>query len=49
MSRAFAKEQDSDAVEVLPDRPISPYPNDVTERGLALIETALMAARSALS
>ena len=49
MSRAFVKEQDSDAVEVLPDRPISPYPNDVTERGLALIETALMAARSAFA
>lgn len=36
MSRAFVKE--SDAVEDLPDRLISPHPNLVTTAGLALIE-----------
>jgi transcription elongation GreA/GreB family factor len=43
MSRAFVKEDDF--VENLPDRPISNHPNDVTEKGLALIEAALDAAR----
>jgi transcription elongation GreA/GreB family factor len=49
MSRAFVKEQDSDSVETLPDRPISAHPNDVTDQGLALIEAALAAARTALA
>ncbi len=49
MSRAFVKEQDSDSVETLPDRPISTHPNDVTEEGLILIESALAAARAALA
>ena len=49
MSRAFVKEQDSDFVDDLPDRPISAHPNDVTEQGLILIEAALAAARSALA
>jgi transcription elongation GreA/GreB family factor len=48
MSRAFVKDQDDDFVDDLPDRPISTHPNDVTEEGLALIEAALAAARSAL-
>jgi transcription elongation GreA/GreB family factor len=39
MSRAFVKE--SDAVEALPERPVSPHPNYVTARGLALIDEAL--------
>ncbi|MGI8526042.1 MAG: transcription elongation factor GreA [Pseudolabrys sp.] len=39
MSRAFVKE--SDDVEPLLERPVSPHPNYVTERGLGLIETAL--------
>lgn len=43
MSRAFTKE--GDYVDQLPDRPISAHPNKVTERGLALIEAALEAAR----
>ncbi|MCX7357173.1 MAG: transcription elongation factor GreA [Alphaproteobacteria bacterium] len=38
MSRAFVKEDD-DAVEALPDRPISTAPNLVTAEGLAAIET----------
>jgi transcription elongation GreA/GreB family factor len=37
MSRAFVKEND-DAVEVLPERPISPHPNYVTPSGMAGIE-----------
>ena len=37
MSRAFVKELE-DAVEELPDRPVSPHPNLVTAEGLAHIE-----------
>ena len=40
MSRAFVKEQE-DAVEDLPDRPVSPHPNLVTAEGLAAIEAEL--------
>jgi transcription elongation GreA/GreB family factor len=43
MSRAFTREDDF--VDHLPDRPISDHPNKVTERGLALIESALETAR----
>ena len=43
MSRAFVNEDDF--IEELPDRAISEHPNLVTERGLALIEQALAAAR----
>jgi transcription elongation GreA/GreB family factor len=39
MSRAFVKETDD--IEPLPERPISPYPNYVTAQGLALIEGEL--------
>jgi transcription elongation GreA/GreB family factor len=45
MSRAFVKEQPGDYVEDLPDRPVSPHPNDVTERGWALINDAVEQAR----
>jgi transcription elongation GreA/GreB family factor len=42
MSRAFVKEQDgADAIEELPDRPVSEHPNYVTANGLALIEAEL--------
>jgi transcription elongation GreA/GreB family factor len=42
MSRAFVKEQDgADAIEELPERPVSEHPNHVTARGLALIEAEL--------
>jgi transcription elongation GreA/GreB family factor len=44
MSRAFVKE--SDAVEALPERPVSPHPNYVTARGLVLIEDALTRAQT---
>jgi transcription elongation GreA/GreB family factor len=40
MSRAFVTEADNEAAE-LPDRPVSPHRNFVTETGLAEIETAL--------
>lgn len=47
MSRAFVKDTDADAVEDLPDRPVSDYPNDVTAEGLAQIEAAVVAAQAA--
>jgi len=40
VSRAFVKEAESEMAE-LPDRPISPHRNFVTEAGLAAIEAAL--------
>ena len=40
MSRAFVKEAENDTVE-LPDRPISPHRNLVTELGLADIKATL--------
>jgi transcription elongation GreA/GreB family factor len=40
VSRAFVKEADGEA-PALPDRPISPHRNFVTETGLAAIEAAL--------
>jgi transcription elongation GreA/GreB family factor len=40
MSRAFVKESENDTVE-LPDRPISPHRNLVTEAGLAAIRGTL--------
>jgi transcription elongation GreA/GreB family factor len=48
MSRAFVKDTDADAVEDLPDRPVSEHPNDVTVEGLAQIEAAYAAAQAAL-
>jgi transcription elongation GreA/GreB family factor len=47
MSRAFVKEQDVETFEELPDRHISKLPNDVTQEGMAQIEGALVAARTA--
>ncbi|WP_407524835.1 transcription elongation factor GreA [Methylobacterium oryzisoli] len=42
MSIAFVREPEGgEAFEDLPDRPISPHPNFVTPRGLALIEAEL--------
>lgn len=50
MSRAFVKEQDgTDFFEALPDRPLSPHPNLVTARGLALIDAEMARWRDALS
>lgn len=39
MSRAFVKEDDFEAVEELPERPRSPYPNYITPRGLQNLQT----------
>ena len=47
MSRAFVKE--TDEVPDLPDRPLSPHPNFVTRRGLALIDAELERHRAALA
>jgi transcription elongation GreA/GreB family factor len=41
MSIAFAREADAGAVDTLPDRPISPRPNFVTQTGLAKIDARL--------
>ena len=50
MSRAFTKEPDEgEAVEDLPDRPISEHPNLVTAQGLAQIEDAMARAQDELS
>jgi hypothetical protein len=46
MSRAFVNE-DAVAPEALPDRPISPHPNDVTRQGMAHLEEMLDLAREA--
>lgn len=39
MSRAHVREVDGDEPEDLPELPLSPHPNYVTLRGLALLET----------
>ncbi len=49
MSRAFVKEADGADAFDLPDRPISPHPNLVTRRGLALIEDEIARLRAALA
>src|SRR5262245_66435435 len=42
MSRAFVKERDGeDALDELPERPVSPHPNLVTAEGLAYIEAEI--------
>ncbi|MGE0719752.1 MAG: transcription elongation factor GreA [Alphaproteobacteria bacterium] len=45
MSRAFVKEPDTDAVDDLPDRPVSQHPNYVTATGLAAIDETLRVLR----
>lgn len=50
MSRAFVKEQDGeDAVEDLPERPVSLHPNAVTPRGLSLIDQEIERLRKDLA
>jgi transcription elongation GreA/GreB family factor len=50
MSRAFTKEPDEgEAVEDVPDRPISEHPNLVTAQGLAQIEDAMARAQEELT
>lgn len=41
MNRAFVREDDQAGGDQLPERPVSPNPNLVTRRGLALIEQRL--------
>jgi transcription elongation GreA/GreB family factor len=48
MSVAFTREEDAEAAAAdLPDRPVSPHANLVTEAGLAAIEAELADARAA--
>jgi len=49
MSVAFTKEESSETASetLLPDRPISPHPNLVTEQGLEALEFQLQQAREA--
>jgi transcription elongation GreA/GreB family factor len=50
MSVAFTKEEDNEAAAAfLPERPISPHPNLVTESGLARIDAALASAKEAVA
>jgi transcription elongation GreA/GreB family factor len=50
MSRAFTRDgQEGEGTDVLPDRPVSANRNLVTRRGLALIDAALDAARTAFA
>lgn len=48
MSRAFVREQDHPSPEPLRERPVSPHPNYVTSRGLALIDAELARLDAAL-
>src|SRR3954470_24341861 len=49
LSVAFTKEESAEtaAETLLPDRPISPHPNLVTEKGLKALEARLLEARAA--
>lgn len=52
MSQAFVREPEGDLPEDLPELPLSPHPNYVTPRGLALLQQRLQvneAAQAALS
>lgn len=48
MSRAFVKEGDG-ALDPLPDLPLSPHPNYVTPRGLALLQSRLQTRQADLA
>ena len=48
MSRAFVKEGDG-ALDPLPDLPLSPHPNYVTPRGLALLQKRLQTRQADLA
>ena len=49
MSVAFTKEESAETASetLLPDRPVSPHPNLVTQAGLSALETQLREARAA--
>ncbi len=42
MSRAFVKEENPEAIEELPDKPISPHPNYVTPKGMRQLKERLL-------
>lgn len=47
MSQAFVREPEGDLPEDLPELPLSPHPNYVTPRGLALLQQRLQANEAA--
>lgn len=47
MSQAFVREPEGDLPEDLPELPLSPHPNYVTSRGLALLQQRLQANEAA--
>ncbi len=49
MSKAFVKDDDNDAGEELPERPISPHPNFVTAGGLQAIDREVERLQEALA
>jgi len=49
MSRAFVKEDTSEVVSDLPERPVSEHPNYVTAEGLAQIESEVARLRQELA
>lgn len=50
MSVAFTKEEDNEAAAAfLPERPVSPHPNLVTESGMAALDAALASAKDAVT
>jgi transcription elongation GreA/GreB family factor len=49
MSTALIRESDSGALDMLPERPISPHPNFVTQTGLSKIDARLRELESARS
>lgn len=46
MSRAFVKENDGDGPDELPELPLSPHPNQMTPRGLRLLQERLVMAQA---
>jgi transcription elongation GreA/GreB family factor len=49
MSRAFVREEDVQQPDVLPELLISPHPNHVTRRGLALIDEKMSELKALLA
>lgn len=49
MSRAFVREDDGDAGDTLPERPVSPHQNFVTREGLAALEAEIARLGDALA
>jgi len=49
MSQAFVKEGEGDRADDLPELPLSPHPNYVTQRGLALLHERLLQVQAGLA